>query len=280
MGRNHASCDTTAAATIIHSCQSRSDLNLLMRQSIVARADLQPDALEEVANNVAATGEILSHLSTSQPLADMSPNQWIGLLRLGTEAACFDSNKQLSFKLQRSGWQNMDLSQFTTSAQALACELFRYDACAGIFGGKFGSDYMYDRSLTVKRALEKRMLAVFGELNESIIDSVDTDTLSMDWHDLRALIQKAFSRTSRRGKLRPSLLKDFPGSEPLQTFHARKQPDEKEDQTCLDVLNYMDKTISCIRQLPTGKVCDKKFVHGAADQVEYIRLGIPNDPKY
>ena len=41
----------------------------------------------------------------------------------------------------------------------------------------------------------------------------------------------------------------------------------------------MDKTISCIRQLPTGTVCDKKFVHSAVDQVEYIRLGFPNDPK-
>ena len=80
----------------------------------------------------------------------------------------------------------MDLSQSTTSAQALACELFHFDACVGIFGGKFGSDY--DRFLTMKRVLEKQMPAVFDELNDIIIDSLATDTLSMDWNDLRALI--------------------------------------------------------------------------------------------
>jgi hypothetical protein len=74
MGRKHADCDTAAAATVIHSCQCRSDLNLLMRQAIVAGADMHTDALEEAADNAAATGEITSHSSTSQSLADMPPH--------------------------------------------------------------------------------------------------------------------------------------------------------------------------------------------------------------
>ena len=40
----------------------------------------------------------------------------------------------------------------------------------------------------MKRVLEKQMPAVFDELNDIIIDSLATDTLSMDWNDLRALI--------------------------------------------------------------------------------------------
>lgn len=270
MGRKHADCDTAAAATVIHSCQCRSDLNLLMRQAIIAGADMHTDALEEAADNAAATGEITSHSSTSQSLADMPPHQWIGLLRLGTEAACFDSNKQLSFESQRSDWQNMDLSQFTTSAQALACELFHYDACVGVFGGKFGSDY--DRFLTMKRALEKQLPTVVEELNDMIIDGIDTDTLSMNWHELKALIQKAFTRASRRGNVKPSA----PQSEPLQTFHAGKQSDP---HTETGASGYVDKKISCIRQLPTGTVCSNQFIHSVADQMEYNRLGFPNDPK-
>ena len=259
MGTKHADCDTAAAATIIHSCQCRSDLNLLMRQAIVAGADMHTEALEKATGNAAVTREITSHSSTSQSLADMPPHQWINLLRLGTEAACFDSNKQLSFELQRSDWQNMDLSQFTTSAQALACELFHYDACVGVFGESFGSEY--DRFLTMKRALEKQLPSVFEELNDIIIHEIDTDTLAMDWDSLKALIQKTFTRASRRGKLKASNPQSHPTqneTEPLQAFHTEKHPESStEIGTSGHVPNvYVDKQISCIRQLLNGNVCN------------------------
>ena len=62
---------------------------------------------------------------------------------------------------------------------------------------------------------------------------IDTDTLSMAWEDISEIIRKAFTRATRRGPIRPSPLKK--GLEPLQTFHARKQTDETEDQDRLDV---------------------------------------------
>jgi hypothetical protein len=191
------------------------------------------------------------------------------------EAACYDANKQQSFEQQCTAWHNMDLSQLSTYPQIIACELFHFDACMGIYGGPFCSDY--DRFKVLKGALEQHHSAAAEELEDIIVEGIDTDTLSMAWGDISGIIRKAFTRATRRGPIRPSPLKK--GLEPLQTFHARKQTDETEDQDRLDVRNYMDKTIPCIRQLPTGTICDKKFVHSAVDQVEYIRLGFPNDPK-
>ena len=43
--------------------------------------------------------------------------------------------------------------------------------------------------------------------------------------------------------------------------------------------DYVGKVIECIRKLDDGSVCGKKFEHRAEDQLNYILMGLPNDPK-
>ena len=277
MGRKQTSTATADidVSTIIHTCQSREDINPIMRQAIMIAGDLNATSIKEAIAKASSTGSLSNHTSSVESLSSITGDKWVSILRLGMEAACYDANKQNSFEQQCKTWRNMDLSQLSTYIQIMACELFNFDACVGIFGGQFCTDY--ERFKVLKGALEQHHLAVSDELEDIIVESIDTDTLSMEWEDISELIRKAFTRATRRKPIRPE--KD---DEPLQTHHSRMKPcpsTPTPDAPELDILNYEDKTIKCIRTLPDRSTCNKQFTHSAAKQVEHARLGYENDPK-
>jgi len=179
--------------------------------------DLNATSIKEAIAKASSTGSLSNHTSSVESLSNITGDKWVSILRLGMEAACYDANKQNSFEQQCKTWRNMDLSQLSTYIQIMACELFNFDACVGIFGGQFCTDY--ERFKVLKGALEQHHLAVSDELEDIIVESIDTDTLSMEWEDISELIRKAFTRATRRKPIRPE--KD---DEPLQTHHSRMKP--------------------------------------------------------
>ena len=275
-GRKKTSFDTAAAVTLIQASNARSDLDLIVRQSIVAGAGLTPGGLTQLAGKAAQTGSLGDHISTADSLDHFHEGQWLGILRVAIEATCYDANKQFSFESQKTIWSTLDISKCPTHTAAIALESFHYEACEGIFGGPFCSEY--DRFSNFKSALEKHQPHIASDLHDLIIDGLETDTLDITWSAAKDLFRKAFARNSRRS-IKASDPQSHPTqieSEHLQAFHAGRQSEPCSEK---DVKGYQDKSISCIRQLPAGAVCGKLFIHSAADQMEYARLGFPNDPK-
>ena len=283
MGRKQSSVQTAAVATIIDASRVRTDLDLIMRQSIMAGADLDKESLKEAAAQASSTGTIISRNSTTESLAQTTGDKWVDILRLGMEAACYDANKQLSFEVQLKAWRNMDLRDLTSYPHIMACELFYHDSCSGIYGGPFCTDY--ERFKNLKAALFKYQDEVATELEEIIIDEIETDTLTMVWEDLKELTRRAFNKSTRRHPPRQPNHPPKPQPEPPQVHHGQQiTPAACRDINPVEgrstnIQDYVDKEIECIRKLDDGSTCGKKFNHKAEDQLNYVLMGFPNDPK-
>jgi hypothetical protein len=284
MGRKQSSVQTAAVATIIDASRARTDLDLIMRQSIMAGADLDKESLKEAAAQASSTGTIISRNSTTESLAQITGDKWVDILRLGMEAACYDANKQLSFEVQLKAWRNIDLRDLTSYPRIMACELFYHDSCSGIYGGPFCTDY--ERFKNLKAALFKYQDEVATELEEIIIDEIETDTLTMVWEDLKELTRRAFNKSTRRHPPRQPNHPPKLQPEPPQIHHGQQQftPTACRDINPVegrstDIQDYADKEIQCIRNLDDGSTCGKKFSHKAEDQLNYVLMGFPNDPK-
>ena len=286
-GRKKTSLDTAAAITLIQASNARTDLDLIVRQSIVAGAGLTPEGLTRLAGKAAQTGSLGDHISTADSLDHFHEGQWLGLLRVAIEATCYDANKHFSFESQKTIWYTLDISKCPTHTTAIALESFHYEACEGIFGGPFCSEY--DRFSNFKSAMERHQPHIAGDLHDLIIDGLETDTLDITWSAAKDLFRKAFARNSRRSIKnsikRPDLNPtdaDIPSTHQLSIHSAGLTTNDSSNGNngrSLNLRDYEDMMILCVRNLTNGSVCGKEFKHSAADQLRYAELGFPNHPK-
>jgi hypothetical protein len=98
MGRKQTSTATAAVSTIIHTCQSREDINPIMRQAIMIAGDLNATSIKEAIAKASSTGSLSNHTSSMESVSNITGDKWVSILRLGMEAACYDANKQKSFE--------------------------------------------------------------------------------------------------------------------------------------------------------------------------------------
>jgi hypothetical protein len=188
----------------------------------------------------------------------------VSLMRLFTEIACFDVDRQRSFEKLRKEFGDLDQSRCKTFSMAIATEMLSYDMCEGSYGGPFCT--AYDRYLNMYRALEQHTLGVADAIADIIVETDDIDTLSMKWEEAKGLILRGFKRAAKyrqndvNKKSRPEA---NPAAGSVQLSQMSAHP------IALGAAKDIEIKCNCKEFTADGSTCGDMFCHTVAKQEDF-----------
>jgi hypothetical protein len=145
LGRQECGMDTAALTTMIHASRTRGDLKMITQQVAMYGADKDNSTMNALAVQAATTGTFQCDVAKTGCMRNDSEGLGVSLMRLFTEIACFDVDRQRSFEKLRKEFGNLDLSRCKTFSMAIATEMLSYDMCEGSYGGPFCTTYVAEQ---------------------------------------------------------------------------------------------------------------------------------------
>jgi hypothetical protein len=292
--RKGCSPEEASAVTIIHLTTVSKQLDLICRESLLEGIGLTEEETLALANTAAETGSRSGRRTTINQVDRLNKGQWVGILRICVEMACFDANKSKTFKMYQTLYLNIDYSQDSNHIEILASETSLYDPCTLSFGGDFITTYQRFTYLLEKLKTSHKEMA--NQLTDLIAKETSIDLLTMEWSKVGSLLQQAFARQERLDELngtntesdeedggKPAVHAMSANGRPTECPYFKKGSCRKGDlcnmshdtaaRAAKTKSNFKEKTLTCKEE-----GCGEKFKFSVEEQLSFHNRGHSTDP--
>ena len=292
--RKGCSPEEASAVTIIHLTTVSKQLDLICRESLLEGIGLTEEETLALANTAAETGSRSGRRTTINQVDRLNKGQWVGILRICVEMACFDANKSKTFKMYQTLYLNIDYSQDNNHIEILASETSLYDPCTLSFGGDFITTYQRFTYLLEKLKTSHKEMA--NQLTDLIAKETSIDLLTMEWSKVGSLLQQAFARQERLDELngtntesdeedggKPAVHAMSANGRPTECPYFKKGSCRKGDlcnmshdtaaRAAKTKSNFKEKTLTCKEE-----GCGEKFKFSVEEQLSFHNRGHSTDP--
>ena len=292
--RKGCSPEEASAVTIIHLTTVSKQLDLICRESLLEGIGLTEEETLALANTAAETGSRSGRRTTINQVDRLNKGQWVGILRICVEMACFDANKSKTFKMYQTLYLNIDYSQDNNHIEILASETSLYDPCTLSFGGDFITTYQRFTYLLEKLKTSHKEMA--NQLTDLIAKETSIDLLTMEWSKVGSLLQQAFARQERLDELngtntesdeedggKPAVHAMSANGRPTECPYFKKGSCRKGDlcnmshdtaaRAAKTKGDFKEKTLTCKEE-----GCGEKFKFSVEEQLSFHNRGHSTDP--
>lgn len=292
--RKGCSPEEASAVTIIHLTTVSKQLDLICRESLLEGIGLTEEETLALANTAAETGSRSGRRTTINQVDRLNKGQWVGILRICVEMACFDANKSKTFKMYQTLYLNIDYSQDNNHIEILASETSLYDPCTLSFGGDFITTYQRFTYLLEKLKTSHKEMA--NQLTDLIAKETSIDLLTMEWSKVGSLLQQAFARQERLDELngtntesdeedggKPAVHAMSANGRPTECPYFKKGSCRKGDlcnmshdtaaRAAKTKSDFKEKTLTCKEE-----GCGEKFKFSVEEQLSFHNRGHSTDP--